>query len=74
VIEFVIGIALIHEMLEEMMNLSLTTTGAVLHESKCRKTIKRTVRVTGTLNEKLGEMKKKKDVKLSGSMNHQPLA
>jgi len=38
VIEFVNNLALIYEMLKGMMNLSLTTAGAVLQESACGKT------------------------------------
>jgi hypothetical protein len=36
--EFVNNLALIHKMLKGMMNLSLTTAGAVLQESACGKT------------------------------------
>jgi len=62
VIEFVSNLALIHEMLKGMMNLSLTTAGAVWQESACEKLIKRTVWVNGTLNEKSGE-KERQDVR-----------
>jgi hypothetical protein len=37
-IEFVNNLELIHEVLKGMMNLSLTTAGAVLQENVCGKT------------------------------------
>lgn len=55
VIEFVNDLAVMHEMLEGLMNLVLQPQDQIYTKAREEKLIKRTVRVTGTLKEESRE-------------------